>query len=385
MEPPHQNVQKARRATQGFFLLCGIAAGAWAPMVPFAKARLALDEGQLGAVLLCMGLGSAVTMPLSGWISHRHGSRIVIPIASALICVALPLLALAPSTMLLGATLAFFGAGLGMLDVAMNAHAVEVERLHGRPLMSGFHALYSVGGLAGPAVVSALLGAGLPLIGCAAATAALLLAILVTQTRHLVTVAADRAATRSTFTRPSTTVVLVGLLCLVLFLAEGAMLDWGAVLLRSARGVALSNAGLGYAAFSIAMALGRLLGDRATAALGPVRIVRYGSLVAAAGFVLAAALPWAITSMIGFVLVGIGASNIVPVLFSAAGRSPDTAPGVAIATVTTFGYTGVLAGPALIGLVARATSLPLALGGLAALLVAVSAGASIVRRDRSAP
>src|ERR1044071_852294 len=151
MEPPHQNVQKARRATQGFFLVCGIAAGAWAPMVPFAKARLALDDGQLGAVLLCMGLGSAVTMPLSGWISHRHGSRIVIPIASALICVALPLLALAPSTMLLGATLAFFGAALGMLDVAMNAHAVEVERLHGRPLMSGFHALYSVGGLAGPA------------------------------------------------------------------------------------------------------------------------------------------------------------------------------------------------------------------------------------------
>src|SRR5262245_30521696 len=109
VEPQLQNVQKARRATQGFFLLCGIAAGAWAPMVPFAKARLALDDGQLGVVLLCMGLGSAVTMPLSGWISHRHGSRLVVPLASALICVALPLLALAPSKVLLGATLAFFG------------------------------------------------------------------------------------------------------------------------------------------------------------------------------------------------------------------------------------------------------------------------------------
>jgi predicted MFS family arabinose efflux permease len=353
-------------------------------MVPFAQARLALDKGQLGVVLLCMGLGSAVTMPLSGWASHRHGSRIVVPLASALVCVALPLLALAPSAILLGAALAFFGAALGMLDVAMNAHAIEVERRHGRPLMSGFHAQYSVGGLVAPVAMSALLGAGLPLIGCVAVTVALLLAILATQSRHLLAVAADRAATRS-FVRPSTMVILLGLVALVLFLAEGAMLDWGAVLLSSERGVALSNAGLGYAAFSIAMATGRLLGDRVTAALGPGRIVRYGSLVAATGFVLAATLPWAITSMIGFVLIGIGASNIVPVVFSAAGRSPDTAPGVAIATVTTLGYTGVLAGPTLIGFVADATSLPLALGGLAAMLIAVSAGASIVRRDRSAP
>jgi MFS family permease len=178
--------------------------------------------------------------------------------------------------------------------------------------------------------------------------------------------------------------VLLGALCLVLFLAEGAMLDWSAVLLRSERGVALSDAGLGYAAFSIAMAAGRLLGDRITAALGPVRIVRYGSVVAAAGFALAGALPWAASSLVGFVLVGVGASNIVPVLFSAAGRIRGTAPGVAIATVTTFGYTGLLAGPALIGAVAHALGLPLALGGIAALLAAVSAGASSLRRDRSA-
>jgi hypothetical protein len=128
------------------------------------------------------------------------------------------------------------------------------------------------------------------------------------------------------------------------------------------------------------MVIGRLLGDRVTAALGPARIVRYGGLVAAAGFVLASALPWATSSMAGFVLVGLGASNIVPVLFSAAGRLPGTAPGVAIATVTTFGYAGLLAGPALIGMAAGALSLPVALGGVAVLLVAVAASASIVRR-----
>ena len=354
-------------------------------MVPFAKARLVLDDAQLGVVLLCLGVGAAVTMPFAGWVNHRHGSRVVVPISSALVCAAIPLLALAPSPVLLGTAVAFFGAALGMLDVSMNAHAVDVERLHGRPLMSGFHALYSVGGLAGPVAMSALLGAGLPLIASAAVIAALLLAIVATQTRHLLAPVGDRTATRSVFTWPSTTVVVLGLLALVLFLAEGAMLDWGAVLLASERGVALTRAGLGYSAFSVAMVIGRLLGDRVTAALGPVRIVRHGSLIAAAGFVLAAALPWATTSVAGFVLVGIGASNIVPVLFSAAGRSPGTAPGVAIATVTTFGYTGMLAGPAAIGAVAHALSLPLALGGVAALLVLVAASAAIVRRDRSAP
>jgi predicted MFS family arabinose efflux permease len=354
-------------------------------MVPFAKARLALDEGQLGMVLLCLGLGSALTMPFAGWVNHRHGSRVLVPIAGALVCVAVPLLTLAPSKILLGAALAFFGAALGVLDVSMNAQAVDVERLAGRPLMSGFHALYSVGGLAAPAAMSVLLGVGLSLSACAAVIAALLVAIVATQARHLLTPAADRPVTRSMFTWPSRITVLLGLGCLVLFLAEGAMLDWGAVLLRSERGVSLASAGLGYAAFSVAMSIGRLLGDRVTAALGPTRIVRYGSLIAAAGFVLASALPWAATSMAGFVLVGIGASNVVPVLFSAAGRIPGTAPGVALATITTFGYTGVLSGPAAIGAVAHAIGLPLALGAVAVLLVLVSASASIVRRDRSAP
>jgi predicted MFS family arabinose efflux permease len=385
LESPPQTVQRAGRATRGFFLLCGIAAASWAPMVPFAKARLALDDAQLGVVLLCLGLGSTLTMPLAGWITHRHGSRVIVPVSSALVCVTLPLLALAPSTIALAATVALFGATLGALDVSMNAHAVDVERLHGRPVMSGFHALYSAGGLAGPPVMSALLGAGLSLGACATVISALLLAIVAVQARHLLAPAGEHSATRATFRWPSTTAVLLGLLGLVLFLAEGAMLDWGAVLLNSERGVALDRAGLGYSAFSFAMVIGRLLGDRVTAALGPARIVRYGGLIAAAGFVLAGALPWATSSVAGFVLVGVGASNIVPVLFSAAGRIPGTAPGVALATVTTLGYAGMLAGPAAIGAAAHAFSLPLALGGVAALLVVVSASAAIVRRDRSAP
>jgi len=379
-------VPAARRATQGYFLVSGIAMASWAPMVPFAKARLGLDEAGLGLVLLCMGLGSTGAMPVAGFLSHRFGNRRVLAIGGIAACLALPLLTIAPSTTLLCAALVAFGASLGVVDVAMNAHAVDVEKLHGRPLMSGFHGLFSVGGLAGSAGMSALLGAGLPLVACATAVAALLLAIVATQWRHLVVIAPDDAvARRSAFARPPATALLLGALCLIVFLAEGAMLDWSAVLLGSERGVAIADAGLGYAAFSIAMATGRLLGDRFTTALGPTRIVRYGSVVAAAGFALASALPWATTSFAGFVLVGLGASNIVPVLFSAAGRIPGSAAGVSIATVTALGYAGMLAGPAAIGLVAHVTSLPLAIGGIGALLAAVAACASIVRRSWVGP
>jgi predicted MFS family arabinose efflux permease len=372
----------SRRATQGFFLLSGVGMASWAPMVPFAKARLGLDEASLGMVLLCLGVGSAGAMPLAGLLSHRYGNRHVLVIGGLLVCLALPLLAMAGSPVLLGAALVLFGGSLGVVDVAMNAHAVEVERRHGRPLMSGFHGMFSIGGLVGSAAMSTLLSAGAPLTGCAVAVAILLAAIVVTQWRQLIALSDhDRAARRSMFSGSWTTALLLGALCLVVFLAEGAMLDWSAVFLRSARGFAIASAGLGYAAFSIAMATGRLLGDRITAVLGPARIVRHGALLAAIGFVLAGALPWRVSSLAGFALVGLGASNIVPVLFSAAGRIPGASPGVAIATVTTLGYTGVLAGPAAVGFVAQATSLPLALVGIAALLALVSASASIVNRS----
>ena len=389
MEPPRpaplplssSALGRARRATQGFFLLTGIAAGSWASMVPFAKGRLALDEAQLGIVLLCLGLGAAGAMPVAGHISHRLGNRSVLVAIGLVVCLVLPLLAVAPSMVVLGAALVVFGAALGVVDVAMNAHAVDVERLHGRPLMSGFHGLYSVGGLVGSAGMSALLDRGVPLLASAIAVAIGLVAIVATQWRALLVRPPDATPVqRSMFALPSATAVLLGLLCLGVFLAEGAMLDWSAVFLRSVRGFAIANAGLGFAAFSVAMATGRLLGDRITAALGPVRVIRLGGVTAATGLVLACALPWPVTSLIGFVLVGLGASNIVPVLFSAAGRIPDTAPGVAIATVTALGYAGMLAGPAVIGFVARLTSLSIALGGIAILLAAVAAAAAIVRR-----
>ena len=377
--PGRDRLPAAIRATRWMFLVSGIGMAAWAPMVPFAKVRLGLDEAQLGLLLLAFGGGSVASMPLVGFLTHRFGSRRVTGVSGLMLCLALPLLAAAPGTTTLALGLLYFGASLGALDVAMNAHAVEVERRDGRPLMSGFHGLFSVGGLSGAAGMSLLLALGLPLVTAAIGMSALLAVVVLTPWRHLVrhTAAADGRA--AAFGMPRGIVLLLGLLCFISFLAEGAMLDWSAVFLRDSRGFTAASAGIGYAVFSVAMALGRLSGDRLVARFGPVLAVRLGACTAAAGFLLASLLAWPLAALAGFVLVGLGAANIVPVMFGAAGRLPGTSPGVAIATVTALGYAGLLSGPALIGFLAQASSLPVALAAVAGLLLLTAASARLVR------
>ena len=371
----------AKRATRLIFLVSGIGMSAWAPMVPYAKARLGLDDAQLGLALLAFGGGSMLSMPFVGWLAHRLGNRTVIVTSGLLMCLALPLLALVPSVTALVAALLYFGVMLGAVDVAMNAHAVDVERLDGGRLMSGFHGLFSLGGLTGAALMSGLLALGLPLGMAASLIAVSLIGLVLFLRNELLDGAAMPAETGSkSFGMPHALALLLGVLCFVSFLAEGAMLDWSAVFLRDFRDVAAAPAGFGYACFSVAMAAGRLVGDRVIARQGPVWAVRSGAGLAACGFLLVSCVPGLPAALCGFVLIGLGASNIVPVMFSAAGRLPGTSPAIAIATVTTLGYAGLLSGPALIGFVAHASSLPMAFAAVAGLLVLVGLSARIVQR-----
>jgi predicted MFS family arabinose efflux permease len=370
----------ATRATRLIFLTSGIGMASWAPMVPYAKARLGLDDADLGLVLLAFGGGSMVSMPLVGWLTHRYGNRKVISVAGLMLCVAIPLLAIVPNAPALAAVLLYFGAMLGAVDVAMNAHAVEVERRDGRALMSGFHGLFSIGGLAGAAIMSTLLALGLTLWTSALAIALLLALIVLSQRSSLLPGVDDATEWSTVFRLPRGLVLLLGVLCFVSFLAEGSMLDWSAVLLRDFRSFSAASAGIGYACFSVAMAAGRLAGDRVVERLGPVSAVRIGASTAAIGFLLAAMAPWPAASLSGFVLIGLGASNIVPVMFSAAGRLPGNPPAISIAAVTMLGYAGLLSGPALIGFMAHASNLPVALAVVAGLLLLVAGSARIVRR-----
>ncbi len=381
---PLATSRAAAHATRVAFFISGFAMAAWAPLVPFTKTRLSIHEATLGLLLLCMGAGSIVSMPVAGALSARWGCRRVLVASALLVCASLPLLALAPTAPWLGVALFLFGAGIGGLGCAGNIQAVLVERASGRPMMSGFHGLFSLGGVAGAGGVIGLLGLGASLWQATGAVAAVVLTLLAAAGPHFLARGAEQSGpafarpdmeSGSVFARPTGVVLFIGTLCFILFLAEGAMLDWSAVLLTQVQGMPAERAGLGYAAFAAAMTLGRLTGDRWVRRIGPPRAVLAGALIAAAGLALATLAPTWPLALPGFALVGLGCSNIVPVLFSLAGRQRAMPESLAVPAIATMGYAGVLMGPALIGFVAHGTSLVAAMLVLVALLVGVAMGA----------
>lgn len=383
MTHTNDQTKNARIATKLIFLVCGLGLSSWAPMVPFAKVRLNLNDADLGLLLLLLGGGAISMMPVSGILSHRYGSRIVILVAAIVVALVLPLLITLNSTLWMGVALFIFGSAIGTLDVAMNSHGVQVENLSEKPIMSSLHGLFSVGGLLGSLGLGFLMKLGLqPMTG--AITISLLLIIIVSwKYTSLFTKDTEKAAilkfsstagssgsSSSSWLKGS--VIFLGVLCFAVFLSEGAMLDWSAIFLTENRGVAEDFAGIGYAVFSIAMAFMRLLGDKIVSKLSGKKVVVGGSLLAAAGLFLVISTPWTATALIGFVLLGLGAANIVPVFISEGGKLKDVSASVSIPAITTIGYLGQLAGPAMLGFIAHQFSLSLALSFTGVLLVLVA-------------
>lgn len=357
-------------STRIAFFIAGFGLAAWAPLVPYAKARAGLDEATLGLLLLCLGAGSILAMPISGLLATRFGCRRVLVVGTILICLSLPLLATASTLPLLIATLFMFGAGLGAVDSTVNLQAVIVERASGRHMMSGFHGLFSVGGIAGAAGVSALLALGLSPLWAIAAVIVLILAALAKAAPHLLPYGSESSG--PAFAVPHGVVLFIGVLCFIVFLAEGAMLDWSAVFLTTEKSLGEAYAGLGYAAFALTMTVGRLLGDTIVRRLGARRVIILGGLFAALGMALATLAPNWELSLLGYALVGVGCSNIVPVLYTAVGKQTVMPESIAVPAITTLGYAGILAGPAAIGFIAHASSLSLAFLLIAALLLGVA-------------
>ena len=371
---------KQRVSTRLAFLAAGMAMSAWAPLVPFAKERMGLEQAELGMLLLCLGVGSLVAMPLTGIFASRFGCRLVILLSGLLTCLTLPLLALVPSPILLAIVLFAFGASIGTLDVSMNIQAVIVEKNQGGSLMSGFHGLFSVGGFVGAGTMTFLLWGGLGILWSSVIVAGLVAIALLIANPNLLRNPEATERDGPLFVLPHGTVIFIGILCFIIFLAEGAMLDWSALLLTSG-GLSAAQGGLGYAAFSVAMTVGRLTGDKVVTRFGGKRVMFIGGLFAAAGFFVAVFSPNPFVALLGFVLIGLGASNIVPILFTAAGRQKDMPSGLAISAVTTIGYAGILAGPALIGFVAHASSLHMAFAGLGCAMLLITASASRATRN----
>ncbi|NVO28095.1 MFS transporter [Donghicola sp. C2-DW-16] len=373
----HPETAPARLATRLAFFEAGFATACWAPLVPFAKANVGADEALFGMLLLCLGIGSLIAMPVTGWLAARNGARSMVILAGLVMPLVLPLLVLAGSVPALAGALLLFGAGLGSLDVSMNIHAVEVENRENRPLMSGFHALFSVGGFVGSGVITLLLTFGVSPFQAASVGTVLALAVLALTAPRLLRARADAP---EAFALPRGLVLLVAGLAAVSFLIEGALMDWGA-LVQIERGLAdATNAGFGYMVFSVTMVAGRLTGDRTVSRFGSRKVLIASGLITFAGLALILLAPAPMVALAGFALVGIGAANIVPVLFSIAGRQKIMPAGMAIAAVTTTGYAGVLLGPAAIGFVAHASSLTFSFWLLAVLVLVVPLSARTVTR-----
>ena len=357
-------LRSAASATRIAFIANGLAFASWAPIIPFAKANTGVDEAALGLLLLCLGIGSVISMPITGWLCARHGTRPMILISAMIMACALPFLAYLVEYWALAITLLIFGAAIGTLDVAMNIHAAEVEKRSGRALMSGFHGMFSVGAICGAGFVTLLISYGVaPLIATLCVTSSVIVAILWVQSHYLIT----KSDAPEPFRPPCGIVKWLALLAGIAFLIEGAIMDWGALLMIERAVFSMQQAALGYIAFSITMVIGRLSGDYVVPRIGRRAILLGGGTLVVLGLIAITTLPSPALNLIGFAVIGLGAANLVPVVFSAAGQQSDMDPNMAVASVTFVGYAGILLGPAIIGFGAQYTSLPIAMGSLAIL------------------
>lgn len=356
------SLRSAANATRVAFIANGLAFASWAPIIPFAKANTGVDEAALGLLLLCLGIGSVISMPITGWLCARRGTRPMILISALIMACALPFLAYLVTYWALAITLLIFGAAIGTLDVAMNIHAAEVEKRSGRALMSGFHGMFSVGAICGAGFVTLLISYGVaPLIATLCVTGGVIIAILWVQSHYLIT----KSDAPEPFRPPSGIVKWLALLAGIAFLIEGAIMDWGALLMIERAVFSMEQAALGYIAFSITMVIGRLSGDYVVPRIGRRAILLGGGTLVVLGLIAITTLPSPALNLISFAVIGLGAANLVPVVFSAAGQQNDMDPNMAVASVTFVGYAGILLGPAIIGFGAQYTSLPLAMASLA--------------------
>jgi MFS family permease len=340
--------------------------------IPAVQERLGLTPGQLWIALLGVSAGAILAMPIAGRLVARHGSRPVTRVAALAFALALVLPALAGSFAMLLASLVALGLTNGMLDVAMNAQAATVQRHYRQPIMSRVHALYSFGGLAGAALGGRVAAVGievrphLTVLALVLASASLLLGA------GMLPASADAAPEQSPTTRLTRHLAALGFLAFCVLFGEGAMVNWSAVYLRDVVAAGPGLAAAGFAAFSLTMASGRAVGDALTTYLRPVRLARLGGALASLGATLAIVVPrpWAV--VLGFGMIGAGLSSIFPIVLAAASRTPGVVPGSAIALVSMCGYSGLLAGPPLIGAVASALTMRggLALVALTSLVVA---------------
>ncbi|WP_171021580.1 MFS transporter [Parasedimentitalea maritima] len=379
----------AWRVVTAMFILNGALFGIWASRIPAVAVRFNLSPADLGGLLLLLAAGAIASFPLAGRFADRVGAAKVTRKVAIAYVGALFLIAIAPTNLALAAALSLFGATHGGMDVAMNVWAAEAERYIGRPVMSSFHAMFSLGaGLgAGSGFVAETFDIGITPHFIIAATVAA--AITLTSARaEWTSDVRETGPAGPIFRLPKGPLFAVGFIAFCSSLGEGAMADWSAIFLVHSSGATEAQAALGYTVFSIAMVVMRLLGDGITLRLGAVGAARLAGSVATVGVLCAVGFGTFGMALTGFFLMGVGYAMIMPLAFSRAANDPHVSPGAALAAVSTLGYGGLLLGPPVIGFLAEVTSLRVAflfLAVLAAMIVLLSKKISMQDTRKTSP
>jgi predicted MFS family arabinose efflux permease len=381
------NVAAQVWAMRWVFFSLGLGYASWVARIPAFRDSLQLSHDQLGLALLLGGVGAIVAFPVARWLQTLRTSRWITYWMGLVNALALLPIALSTRSELLMVSLFAWGFSTALMDVGMNTHSVKVERHAGRAVLSTFHAFFSLGGLAGAvlgALATRLAWPALWHFALVALVCAAGLVLLRAQLYSYPIEAAQQAhgAPQWVPQRPSGMVVLLGCLMLCSFMTEGAIADWGGIFLRDQLGASLATTPLGFAAFSVAMVVGRLGGDRLRDRYTSAQVLRLAGVVALSGFLLILLSPTVWLALVGFFAVGMGLSVVVPVLFSTAGHLPGAQGERSLAQVTLVGYAGFLVGPPLLGFMAQGLGLPAAFALLAVLTAVLAVAAQWLPEQR---
>jgi predicted MFS family arabinose efflux permease len=374
---PPATLSTAAWALRAQFFVSGALFATWGVHVPTVKAHFGLGERALGFAMLASGVGALIALAQAGRIVGRFGPRGVSGVTGWVCCLVIAGLVAFDGYGALVALLLAYGIAASLFDVSINAEAAEIERLTGRSLMSGFHGMFSLGGMVGAAAGSAVTGAGMGAQQHLLAAAAAGLAIVGAGCLGMLRLASGPPVGGNSLSLPRGPLLLIGVLAAMGLMAEGALYDWSVLYMKQALRSEAGLAALAYASFSAAMAAGRFGGDAIRARFASVPLLRFSGGLAAFGMALALLVPQPFVVLAGFALVGLGLANVVPILFSAAAKVPGVTPAHGIAAVSSLGYLGMMAGPPLIGLVAESTSLT---AGLATVVVFAVCFALAARR-----
>src|SRR5664279_1295861 len=352
-----------RIAVSSFFFLAGICFASWASRIPDIQTRLQLNSAALGGVLLCLPIGLLTSLPIAGFLVAKYGSRIIVMLAAILYSCTLPMLGFSGSVTQLMITLFVFGFGGNMMNISINTQAVATEGLYHKPIMASFHGVWSMAGFTGAAIGTIMVH--LHVLPPYHFLCIKSLLILILFAGNLIRQDSNRDEKQPVFARPDKSILNFGLIAFFSMICEGAMFDWSGIYFAKVVRPDPTLVTVGYTAFMCTMATGRFVGDWVAFRLGMRTMLQLSGLLTAGGLVLAVAFPHFITATIGFLIVGAGVSSIIPMIYSAAGKSKIMSPGVAIAAVSTIGYLGFLFGPPFIGFIAQATSLRISFGLIA--------------------